>query len=108
MGDSQQEPLAWLTILILASLRSPFLPLYAVIPVPWLLTLLAATVTPTLKTLFGVLLAWLMLNVLAPMSVDPRLVAAIILLPQVVIVIPRRSCSARSANLSGHVPASLR
>jgi alpha-1,2-mannosyltransferase len=28
----EQEPLAWLTILILASLCSPFLPLYAVIP----------------------------------------------------------------------------
>ena len=43
------EPLAWLTILILASLRSPFLPGYAVIPVLWLLTLLAATVAPTVK-----------------------------------------------------------
>jgi alpha-1,2-mannosyltransferase len=83
----EQEPLAWLTIFILASLRSPFLPLYAVIPALWLLTLSAATVTPTFKTLFRVLLAWVILNIMAPTSVDPRLVAAIILLPQTVIVI---------------------
>jgi hypothetical protein len=103
----EQEPLAWLTILILASLRSPFLPLYAVIPVLWLLTLLAATVTPTLKTLLGVLLAWVMLNVVAPTSVDPRLVAAIILLPQTVIVILIVLALRGRPDLSGHVPPSL-
>jgi alpha-1,2-mannosyltransferase len=103
----EQEPLAWLTILILASLRSPFLPLYAVIPVLWLLTLLAATVTPTFKTLFGVLLAWVMLNVMAPTSVDPRLVAAIILLPQMVIVILIVLALRGRPNLSGHAPPSL-
>jgi alpha-1,2-mannosyltransferase len=103
----EQEPLAWLTILILASLRSPFLPLYAVIPVLWLLTLLAATVTPTLKTLLGVLLAWVMLNVMAPTSVDPRLVAAIILLPQTVIVILIVLALRGRPDLSGHVPPSL-
>jgi alpha-1,2-mannosyltransferase len=103
----EQEPLAWLTILILASLRSPFLPLYAVIPVLWLLTLLAATVTPTLKTLVGVLLAWVMLNVMAPTSVDPRLVAAIILLPQMVIVILIVLALRGRPDLSGHAPATV-
>ena len=103
----EQEPLAWLTILILASLRSPFLPLYAVIPVLWLLTLLAATVKPKLKTLFGVLLAWVILNTVVPSSVDPRLVAAIILLPQIVIVILIVLALRRWPNLSGHAPPSL-
>jgi alpha-1,2-mannosyltransferase len=103
----EQEPLAWLTILILASLRSPFLPLYAVIPVLWFLTLLAATVTPTLKTLFGVLLAWVILNIVVPASVDPRLVAAIILLPQIVILILIVLALRRRPNLSGHAPPSL-
>lgn len=83
----EQEPLAWLMILILASLRSPFLPLYAVIPVLWFLTLLAAMVSPTLKMLLGVLLAWTILNIVVPASVDPRLVATMILLPQIAIVI---------------------
>ncbi len=82
------EPLAWLTILILASLRSPFLPAYAVIPVLWLLTLLAATVAPTVKILCGALLAWMVLNISLPQQgPDPRLMSLIILLPQAVIVI---------------------
>jgi hypothetical protein len=84
----EQEPLAWLTILILASLRSPFLPGYAVIPVLWLLTLLAARFAPTGKTLGGVLLAWVVLNITMPQQgPDPRLLTAILLLPQAVIVI---------------------
>jgi alpha-1,2-mannosyltransferase len=103
----EQEPLAWLKILILASLRSPFLPLYAVIPALWLLTLLAATVTPTFKTLFGVLLAWVILNIMAPTSVDPRLVAAIILLPQTVIVILIVLALRGRPDLSDHASASL-
>ena len=37
-----REPLAWITILILATMRSPFLPTYAPFPSMWLATLLAA------------------------------------------------------------------
>ena len=86
--NREEEPLAWLTILILASLRSPFLPGYAVIPVLWLLTLLAATIAPTVRILCGTLLAWLLLNISLPQQgPDPRLMAVIILLPQAVIVI---------------------
>jgi len=86
-GSREQEPLMWLTILILASLRSPFLPGYAVIPVLWLLTLLAATFAPTVKNLWPVLLAWLCLDVAASQSIkDPRLLSVLILLPQAVIV----------------------
>jgi alpha-1,2-mannosyltransferase len=107
MMTREQELLAWLTILILASLRSPFLPLYAVIPVLWLLTLLAATATPTFKTLVGVLLAWVMLNIVPPTSMDPRLASAIILLPQMVIVILIVLALRRRVHSSGQVPASL-
>jgi len=86
--NREEEPLAWLAILILASLRSPFLPAYAVVPVLWLLTLLAATVAPTARTLGGTLLAWLILNIAMPQQgPDPRLMALILLLPQIVIVI---------------------
>jgi hypothetical protein len=88
MSKSVEQPLAWLTILILASLRSPFLPAYAVIPVLWLLTLLAATLTPKIRSLGVVLLAWVMLNVAVPQQgPDPRLTSAIILLAQMVMVI---------------------
>jgi hypothetical protein len=73
---------------MLASLRSPFLPGYAVIPVLWLLTLLAAAVVPTVRTLCFVLLAWLVLNIsIRVASTDPRLSSLILLLPQTVIVI---------------------
>ena len=84
----EEEPLVWLTILILASLRSPFLPGYAVIPVLWLLTLLAATFAPTVRMLCVTLLAWAILNIaVAQQGPDPRLISLIILLPQIVIVI---------------------
>ena len=83
-----EQPLAWLAILILASLRSPFLPQYAVIPALWLLTLLAAVVGPTVRTLCFALLAWLILNISVPVSgPDPRLSSIILLLPQTAMVI---------------------
>jgi alpha-1,2-mannosyltransferase len=108
MLNREEQPLAWLAILILASLRSPFLPAYAVIPVLWLLPLLAATVAPTVRTLCGVLLAWVILNVAIPQSgPDPRLISMIILLPQaaivILIVLALRS---RQGSLD-HAPASL-
>jgi ABC-type sulfate transport system permease component len=91
----------------LASLRSPFLPAYAVIPVLWLLTLLAATVAPTVRILCGALLAWMLLNIAIPQQgPDPRLSSMIILLPQIVIVILIVLALRSRANLLGHASAS--
>jgi hypothetical protein len=104
----EEGPLMWLTILILASLRSPFLPGYAVVPVLWLLTLLAATVAPTVRTLCGTLLAWVVLNIALPLQgPDPRLMAVIILLPQAVIVILIVLALRSRPGLLGRAPASL-
>lgn len=104
----EQEPLVWLAILILASLRSPFLPGYAVIPVLWLLTLLAATVAPTVRTLWLVSLAWMCLNVGASQSIkDPRLLAATILLPQAVIVILLLLTFRSRPDRTGRLPAEV-
>jgi alpha-1,2-mannosyltransferase len=106
--NREQEPLLWLTILILASLRSPFLPAYAVIPVLWLLTLLAATVAPTVRMLCSVLLAWLMLNIAMPQQgPDPRLTSVILLLPQAVIVILIVLALRSRPDSLDHAPASL-
>jgi hypothetical protein len=106
--NREEEPLAWLTILILASLRSPFLPGYAVIPVLWLLTLLAATVAPTVRILGGVLLAWVVLNISLPQQgPDPRLMSLIILLPQAVIVILIVVALRSLPGPSAHAPAPL-
>jgi alpha-1,2-mannosyltransferase len=106
--NREQEPTVWLTVLLLASLRSPFLPAYAVIPALWLLTLLAATVAPTVRTLSGVLLGWVMLNIAIPQQgPDPRLISVILLLPQAVIVILIvLALRSRTGSLE-HGPASL-
>lgn len=86
--DRMQQPIAWLTILIIASMRSPFLPGYAVPPALWLLTLLAAVAAPALRTLGFTFLAWLILNISIPITgQDPRLSAIILLLPQTVMLI---------------------
>ncbi len=80
-----EKPLVWLAILLLATLRSPFLPQgYGAFPSLWLLTLLAARAVPTPKTLLLTLLAWAALNVYWPTDwpLDPRLLAVANLLPQ--------------------------
>jgi alpha-1,2-mannosyltransferase len=64
-----EKPIVWLTILILATLRSPFLPqLYAVFPGLWLLGWLFAITTPTLRNLGLVLLAWAAFNIAVPID----------------------------------------
>jgi alpha-1,2-mannosyltransferase len=83
--NDHEKPLVWMAILILATLRSPFLPqTYGVLPALWILTLLAATYAPTTKTLSLVLLASLALNVHWPLdwAMDPRLRAILNGLPQ--------------------------
>jgi hypothetical protein len=75
----------WLSILIFASLCSPFLPqAYAAFPPLWLLTLLVATYVPTRTVLVALLLAWLGLGIFWPMDwpMDRRLLALLMLLPQ--------------------------
>jgi len=65
-----------MAILILATLRSPFLPqTYGVVPVLWLLTLLAATRAPMTRAPLMFLFAWIALNVYWPNDwpIDPRL-----------------------------------
>ena len=80
-----ERPLLWLTILLLATLRSPFLPqAYAAFTSLWLLTLLAATAMPHAKTLAALGLTWLGLNVFWPLdwTLDPRALALLSGVPQ--------------------------
>jgi hypothetical protein len=56
-----REPLAWITILILATMRSPFLPTYAPFPSLWLATLLAALTWGQSRTFASVVAAWVVL-----------------------------------------------
>ena len=78
-----------MAILILAALRSPFLPqAYAPFPSLWLLTLLAATYVPTAKTLSLTLAGWLALNIFWPLdwAMDPRVRAVLSSLPQAMTI----------------------
>jgi len=84
-----EKPLVWLAILILATLRSPFLPqAYAAFPALWLLTLLAATYPPSMKVLALTILGWAALNVVWPLdwAIDPRVLAIANLIPQVTTI----------------------
>jgi len=88
-GDDR-KPQIWMAILILATLRSPFLPPgYAAIPPLWMLTLIAATVVPNAKTLVTVIVTAAALNLYWPVDwpIDPKLLAVGFLLPQTVTVI---------------------
>ena len=59
--DRRVDPLAWIAILILATLRSPFLPGYGAFPALWLATLVMAVACkrPTLGAVSAAL--WLLL-----------------------------------------------
>jgi hypothetical protein len=84
-----EKPLVWLTILFLATLRSPFLPqAYGGFAPLWMLALLAATRVRTARGAIPLVLAWLALNVYVPMDagLDPRLVAVLNCVPQAVMI----------------------
>ncbi len=85
-----EKALVWLAVLILATLRSPFLPhAYAVFPPLWLLTLLAATRPQTAKALTAAILAWAIFNLYWPVdwAIDPRLLAVVTCLPQALMMV---------------------
>ncbi len=81
-------PLAWLAIIAIATLRSPFLPVaYAAFPFIWLLSLLAATYTPTRRALVLTMLGWIAMNVYVPMDwMSPRPLAVVGLIPHAVTI----------------------
>jgi hypothetical protein len=85
----QVKPVVWMALLIVATLRSPFLPqTYAGIPALWLLTLIAANHAPTRKTLSWLLIGWLALCIGWPTDwpMDPRLLALGTGIPQALTV----------------------
>ncbi|HET8646442.1 MAG TPA: glycosyltransferase 87 family protein, partial [Vicinamibacteria bacterium] len=77
-------PVAWLAIIAIATLRSPFLPqAYAAFPLVWLLALLAALQAPSPKQVALTAAAWLALNVFIPPDLAaPATLALASLVPQ--------------------------
>ena len=88
---ARRWPTTWKRVAFSASLKgSPFLPqTYATLPPLWLLTLAAALVVPTTRTLIVVVLGWAVLNVYWPIDwpLDPRWLALGTALPQAAIVV---------------------
>jgi hypothetical protein len=78
-----------LSIVILATLRSPFLPTaYATYPAVWLLTLMSAAAVPSGRTLAVTLVAWVLLTLYVPMQwIQPRALAILTLLPQITMIV---------------------
>jgi hypothetical protein len=77
-------PVAWITVLVLATLRSPFLPVnYAGVAPLWLLTLLGAERVVRGRALVWIGLAWLAFEMVWPVDwpLDPRIVSGINLVP---------------------------
>jgi alpha-1,2-mannosyltransferase len=83
-------PLAWLSILILATLRSPFLPIaYATFPPLWLLSLVIALHSPSPKILLMLILGWLCFEINFPVDFgfDPRVISIITAIPQILMIV---------------------
>jgi alpha-1,2-mannosyltransferase len=83
-----EAPTVWLAIVILSTLRSPFLPQgYGAFPAVWLLTLLAAQRPPTPKNLLLLVLTWVCFNLYVPLDwVDPQYLALITVVPQMATI----------------------
>ena len=82
-------PLVWLTVLLLATLRSPFLPwAYGTFPALWLLTLFVAAGVPRTWTVPQFLVVAFLLSVLLPVDfpLDPRMKALASTVPQLIML----------------------
>jgi alpha-1,2-mannosyltransferase len=69
-----REPVIWLTILVLATMRSPFMATYAFFPVLWLATLVAPLAWRERRLALPVLVCWCALALgFGPASIPPAL-----------------------------------
>ena len=83
-ASDDDKPSIWCAILVLSTLRSPFLPIvYGTIPVLGLLCLLAARRAFDRRALVGVVAGWLALSLYWPTDwpADPRVLAVVTLIP---------------------------
>jgi hypothetical protein len=85
----EDKPAVWLAVLILATLRSPFLPqAYGLLPGLWLLTRLAARRISEPKGMVAAIAGWLALSFYWPLDwpIDPRLLALLTAVQQGVMI----------------------
>lgn len=68
-----REPLIWLVILVLATMRSPFLPTYAAFPSLWLATFVAALAWRTGRPVAPIIVCWCLLALgFGPGGIPPK------------------------------------
>lgn len=85
-----EKPIVWLAVLILGTLRSPFLPIaYAAVSAGWLLTLIAARYEPSPRVLAATLVAWGALGIALPTDspLGPQSAALISFVPQLGLIL---------------------
>lgn len=70
-SDRRFDPLIWIAILILATLRSPFLPSYGAFPALWLAALLTAVAWPAPRSVLLIVSLWLLLAASAGQGAIP-------------------------------------
>ncbi len=73
VGDRRSKAIVWMSLLVLGALQSPFAPGYVQVGLLWATTLLAVEVR-SLRAALGLVLLWILSNVLPPAS-SPRLMA---------------------------------
>jgi hypothetical protein len=87
--DGASAPIVCLTVLVFATLRSPFLPwTYATFPALWLATLLAATAAPRQSILWTWIAAVFGLGVVIPIDagLSPQAMAILTTVPQALMI----------------------
>ncbi|MEM9731078.1 MAG: glycosyltransferase family 87 protein, partial [Myxococcota bacterium] len=82
--DRARKAQIWLAILILASLRSPIVPIYGALPILWLMTLEFDRVRTTLGVV-GFIASWIFINGLPP-APEPRATIVMVAVTQVAIL----------------------
>jgi alpha-1,2-mannosyltransferase len=102
--DRAKDPLLWIAILLLATLRSPFLPFYAVFPPLWLATLIVAVAWRRTSVLWSTIAMAIVLSFTfgTPNAVPPQ-VNAIATLTHTIAALVLAVMAARLAREQGPV-----
>jgi len=104
------QPIVWLTLLILATMRSPFLPAYAPFPSLWLATLLAALTWGRGRIFTAIVACWAVLAFAFGVGgIAPPINAAWTFVHTIAaFVLVGIACRALSAPGTSEAPTSLR
>jgi hypothetical protein len=111
--DRRLDPLVWIAILILATLRSPFLPGYGAFPALWLATLVIAAAGARRGIRVAAAILWVVAAAQVGQGAVPPLANALItfghtaaLLVLALFIVPRLGRAPQTVAVPGHAEAS--